>query len=152
MCMHTCLLKEKPVLILISPACSVTSCGFCSPDEPWLIQGDRKCQCSEVAAHIEKDWRGTELRPGVHRSGGECRDTGRTSVRVRPENVLFSRPVVPNWLQPRGLQHPRPPCLHRLPEFAQVHVHCICDAIQPSHPLRPFSSALSLSQHQGLLQ
>ena len=73
-CMHTCLLKEKPVLILISPACSVTSCGFCSPDEPWLIQGDRKCQGSEVAACIEKDWRGTELRPRVHTSGGECRD------------------------------------------------------------------------------
>ena len=24
---------------------------------------------------------------------------------------------------------------HHLPEFAQVHVHCIGDAIQPSHPL-----------------
>ena len=32
-------------------------------------------------------------------------------------------------------------------QFAQVHVHCISDAIQPSHPLMP-SSALSLSQHQ----
>ena len=42
---------------------------------------------------------------------------------------------------------------YHLPEFAQVHAHCIGDAIQPSHPLRPSSSsALSPSQHQGLFQ
>ena len=29
------------------------------------------------------------------------------------------------------------PVPHRLLEFAQVHVHCIGDAIQPSHPLMP---------------
>ena len=42
--------------------------------------------------------------------------------------------------------------LHQLPELAQTHVHCVSDAIQPSHPLSPPSSALSLSQHQGLFQ
>ena len=26
---------------------------------------------------------------------------------------------------------------HQLLEFAQTHVHRVCDAIQPSHPLRP---------------
>ena len=45
------------------------------------------------------------------------------------------------------------PVPHHLSEFAQVHVHCIGDAIQPSHPLMPASlSALNLSQHQGLFQ
>ena len=35
---------------------------------------------------------------------------------------------------------------HHLPEFAQVHVHCISYAIQPSHPLMPSSpSVLNLS-------
>ena len=29
------------------------------------------------------------------------------------------------------------PVPHHLPEFAQVHVHCISDAIQPSRPLTP---------------
>ena len=29
------------------------------------------------------------------------------------------------------------PVPHHLPKFAQVHVHCIDDAIQPSHPLMP---------------
>ena len=43
--------------------------------------------------------------------------------------------------------------LYHLPESAQVHVHCIGDAIQPSHPLSPSSpSAFSLSQGQGLFQ
>ena len=45
------------------------------------------------------------------------------------------------------------PVPHHLLEFAQVHIHCISDAIQPSHPLMPSSpSVLSLSQHQGLFQ
>ena len=40
--------------------------------------------------------------------------------------------------------------LHYLPELAQTHVHRVCDAIQPSHPLSSPSSAFSLSQRQGL--
>ena len=45
------------------------------------------------------------------------------------------------------------PVPHHLPEFAQVHVQCIGDAMQPSHTLTPSSpSALHLSQHQGLFQ
>ena len=31
------------------------------------------------------------------------------------------------------------PCLQCLPEFAQIHVHGVSDAIQPSHSLLPFS-------------
>ena len=45
------------------------------------------------------------------------------------------------------------PVPHHLPEFSQVHVHYIGDAIQPSHPLMPSSpSTLNLAQHQGLFQ
>ena len=41
--------------------------------------------------------------------------------------------------------------LTHLLKFAQVHVHCTGDAIQPSHPLILSSpSALNCSQHQGL--
>ena len=43
------------------------------------------------------------------------------------------------------------PVHHQLPEFAQTHVHQVCDAIQPFHPLRsPSPPAFNLSQHQGL--
>ena len=45
------------------------------------------------------------------------------------------------------------PVSHHLLEFAQVHAHCISDAIQPSHPMMSFSpSALNFSQHQGLFK
>ena len=66
--------------------------------------------------------------------------------------LLLGRPVVSDPLQPHGLQRARPLCAH-LPEFAQIRVRCISDAIQPFHPLRPSSPfALNLSQHQGLFQ
>ena len=43
--------------------------------------------------------------------------------------------------------------LHYLSEFAQIHVHCVGDAIQPSHPLlTPSTPAFDLFQHQGLFQ
>jgi len=45
------------------------------------------------------------------------------------------------------------PVPYHLPEFAEVHVHCIHDAVYPSHPVMPSSpSALYLSQQQGLFQ
>ena len=45
------------------------------------------------------------------------------------------------------------PVLHHLPEFAQIHVHWLTDAIRSFHPLLPSSlPALNLSQHQGVFQ
>ena len=50
-----------------------------------------------------------------------------------------------------GLPQAKPLCPHHLLKFAQVHVYCIGDTIQPSHPLIPSSpSALNLFQQQGL--
>ena len=43
--------------------------------------------------------------------------------------------------------------LHHLPELVQTHVHCLSDAIQPSHLLSsPSPPAFNLSQHQGLFK
>ena len=40
------------------------------------------------------------------------------------------------------------PVHHQLPEFTQTHVHRVCDAIQPSHPLSsPSPPAPNPSQH-----
>ena len=42
------------------------------------------------------------------------------------------------------------PVHHQLPEFTQIHVHRVSDAIQPSHPLSsPFPPAPNPSQHQS---
>ena len=53
---------------------------------------------------------------------------------------------------PMDCSTPGLPVPHHLPKFAQVHVHCNGNVIQPSYPLMPSSPALSLSQHQGLFQ
>ena len=67
--------------------------------------------------------------------------------------LLFGLSVMSCSLQSHGLQHAWPLYPSPSPKFAQVHVHFISDAIQPSHPLiSPFPSALNLSQRQGLYQ
>ena len=53
---------------------------------------------------------------------------------------------------PMDCSTPGLPVPHSLSEFAQVHVHHISDAVPPSHPPMPSSTALNLSQHQGLFQ
>ena len=47
---------------------------------------------------------------------------------------------------------PGSPVLHYLPEFAQIQVHWVGDAVQPTDTLSPSSPALNLSHYQGLLQ
>ena len=54
---------------------------------------------------------------------------------------------------PMDCSMPGFPVLHCLSEFAQTHVDCISDAVQPSHPLSSLSPpSFNLSQHQGLFQ
>ena len=56
-------------------------------------------------------------------------------------------------LDPVDSSMPGLPVPHYLLEFPQVHVHCISDAIQPSHPLTHSSPfAFNLSQHQSFFQ
>ena len=44
------------------------------------------------------------------------------------------------------------PVHHQLPELAQAHVHRVGDAIQPSHPVVPFSSCLQSFPVSGFFQ
>ena len=59
------------------------------------------------------------------------------SISPSNESVQLSRSVMSDSLRPHESQHARPPCPSQLPEFTQTHVHRVCDAIQPSHPLLP---------------
>ena len=55
--------------------------------------------------------------------------------------------------EPMDCSKPGFPVFHYLLEFAQIYVHSVSDAIQPSHPLSPSSPpALNHSQRQGLFQ
>ena len=59
----------------------------------------------------------------------------------------------PTLWAPVDYSTPGFPDLHYLLEFAQTHVRCVDDAIQPTHPLSPPSPpAFNLSQRQGLFQ
>ena len=78
-------------------------------------------------------------------------------IKIKPSNlssVQFSS-VAQSGLtlfNPMNCSMPGLPVHHQLPASTQTHVHWICDAIQPSHPLSsPSPPALNLSQHQGLL-
>ena len=57
----------------------------------------------------------------------------------------------PTLCDPMKHSTPGLPVHHQFLESTQTHVHCVSDAIQPSHPLSSPSPALNLSQHQGLL-
>ena len=51
--------------------------------------------------------------------------------------------LCPTLCDPMNRSTPGLPVHHQLPEFTQTHVHCVSDAIQPSHPsVVPFSSRL----------
>ena len=64
----------------------------------------------------------------------------------------FSHSVVSDSLQPYRRSTPGLPVHHQLLEFTQIHVHYICDAIQPSHPVIPFSSQLQSFPASGSFQ
>ena len=59
----------------------------------------------------------------------------------------------PTLCDPMNRSTPGLPVHHQLPEFTQIHVHGVGDAIQPFHPLlSPSPPAPNPSQHQSLFQ
>ena len=56
----------------------------------------------------------------------------------------------PTLCDPMDCSMPGFPVHHQLSEPTQTHVHCVGDAVQPSHPLSsPSPPAFNLSQHQS---
>ena len=60
-----------------------------------------------------------------------------TELSVQLSSVAQSCPTLRD---PMNHSTPGLPVHHQLPEFTQTHVHRVSDAIQPSHPVIPFSS------------
>ena len=59
----------------------------------------------------------------------------------------------PTLCDPMNCSTPGLPVHHQLPEFTQIHIHRVSDAIQPSHPLSsPSLPAPNPSQHQSIFQ
>ena len=67
--------------------------------------------------------------------------------------VAKSLQSCPTLCDPMNRSTPDLPVHHQLPEFSQIHIHRLSDAIQSSHPLSSSSPpALNPSQHQSLFQ
>ena len=74
---------------------------------------------------------------------------------IKIEKVQFSLVTqsCPTLCDPMNRSMPGLPVYHQLPEFTQIHVHRVDDAIQPSRPMSsPSPPAPNPSQHQGLFQ
>ena len=105
--------------------------------------------------------------PGVGRSLGlqetrgwnlgllHCRQTLYRLSHQGSPSVQFSSfaQSCPTLCDPMNRSTPGLPVHHQLPEFTQIHVHRVSDAIQSSHPLLfPSPPAPYPSQHQSLFQ
>ena len=58
----------------------------------------------------------------------------------------------PTLCDPKYCSTPGLSVHHQLPEFTQIYVHWVSDAIQPSHPVVPFSSHLQSFLASGSFQ
>ena len=71
---------------------------------------------------------------------------GSSAVSLATDSLLFSQSC-PTLCDPTDCSTPGFSVLHYLLDFAQIHVHWVGDAIQPSHPLLPSSSFASSGQN-----
>ena len=123
----------------------------------WECPGSQLLTCLLIGVMLTPQWMRTNQQawgcsslPFRNRYP-ECRGV-REWERIR---VCWCCSVAQSYLtlcDPMGFNTPYLPVPHHLPKFAQVLVHCISDAIQPSYLLMLSSSALNLSQPQGLFQ
>ena len=76
--------------------------------------------------------------------------TSLTNINVSSVQLSSATQSCPTLCSPMNRSTPGLPVHHQLPEFTQIHVHRVSDAIQPSHPLlSPSPPAPNPSQHQS---
>ena len=97
----------------------------------------------------------------VHASKCICEEEKSTGVSTQVisshsyKDIQFSSIAQssPTLCDPMNCSTPSFPVHHHLPEFTQIHVHRVRDAIQPSHPRSsPSLLAPNPSQYQSLFQ
>ena len=77
-----------------------------------------------------------------------CKESDMTDFHFQFSSVAQSCPTLRD---PMNCSTPGLPVHHQLPEFTQIYIHQVSDAIQPSHPLSsPSPPAPNPSQHQSL--
>ena len=160
---------ESKALILISeksPPHSTFSLQGCPGVRTRVHLPLRSRSCPRPVKHEDPFWCGSWSYAGF-KARLPCRMKGISRCGPRQWVVLEQAgsigEVTPSSFvvvqSPRGVQlfvtwtpALQPPCPHHLPEFAQTHVHQVCDASQPFHLLSSPPPDFNLSQHQGLFQ
>ena len=95
----------------------------------------------------------TSLSQDGFQRGGFWEVVGPHRFGIRSDQIRSVAESCPTLCDPINRSTPGLPVHHQPPEFTQTHVHCVSDAIQPSHPLSsPFPPAPNPSQHQSLFQ
>ena len=120
----------------------------------WWLQNILQSLLIKIVWH----WRArthTHTQNQIHRSVEENREPRNKPIHLWLSSVQLNS-VAKSCLticDPMDCSTPGLPIHHQLLEFTQIHVHWVCDAIQPSHPLlSPSPPAFNLSQHQGLFK
>ena len=73
-------------------------------------------------------------------------------IKLKCRVQFSSAQSCPTLCDPMNRSMPSLPVHHQLLESTQSHVHQVGDAIQPSHPVIPFSSCPQPFKHQGFFQ
>ena len=102
------------------------------------------------------------MRPALHARShlqdqeGSPTWHSRGMIELCADMLLLSSSVAQLWLilcDTMDCDMPGLPVLYHLPEFAQIHIHAVGDAIQPSDPLlSTFPPDFIRRKHQGLFQ
>ena len=161
-------MKEFPVCVLYSPAHPYIDCYY------WLVvkacptllsphELSRACQVllslgfpkQEYGSGLPLSFPGDLLNPGIESMSlslaGRFFATEPPGEHSYTDSVQFSS-VAQSCLtlcDPMNCSTPGLPVHHQLPEFTQTHVHRVSDAVQPSHPVVPFSCPQSLPASQS---
>ena len=134
-----------------------------SQDRPHLGPRLSKFEKIEIISSIFSD--NNAMRLDINCRGEKLqKSTNSWRLNNTFSSVQFSRSVVsnsfssvaqscPTLCDPMNRSMPGFPVHHQLPEFTQIQVHRVSDAIQPSHPRSsPSPPAPNPSQHQSLFQ
>ena len=125
--------------------------------QPYSYQKSRSLNLSQLWGNFrwwqawKLPWELVEKRGIQVKQMKACKDQHNLpSHSVQFSSVTLSCPTL---CDPMDCSTPGLPVHHQCLELAQIHVHWVGDAIQPSHPLSsPSPPTFSLSQHQGLFQ
>ena len=150
---------EKHLLLLYWLCQSLWLCGS---QQMWKILKDMGIQITlpdswEICMQVKKQQSELDMEQQTGSKLGKecvkevwCHPAYLTNMQNQFSSVAQS---CPTFCDPMNCSMPGLPVHHQPLELTQTHVHWVCDAIQPSHPLSsPSLPAFILSQHQGLFQ